>query len=164
MYILYALFLKLTWKSKLRDRFKFLRRPPQLSSSADDVQGPVSKRPKLTKDVQEFSKREMEDYEDNVKSLKKEMEKKPRSSELCSLMEQTYQIRKKWIYEAQPPIADILTKFPAFRKPKVVSLFIVLPYSIQRMMNMHAMYVHTDMTELHVVMWSQLQSYLYMYV
>lgn len=105
----------------MRDRFKFLRRPPKLPSN-DDA-GIVSKRPRLANDV-EISEKEKEEYECNVKSLQKEMEKKkPKSSELCSLMEKTYLLRKKWIHEQQPPTTDILAKFPALKKPKVVSPF-----------------------------------------
>lgn len=69
-----------------------------------------------------MSAEEMDEYKCNVRSLQKEMEKKkPKSAELCSLMEKTHQIRKKWIHEEQPHVADILAKFPAFNEPKVVS-------------------------------------------
>ena len=108
----------------MRDRFKFLRRPPTVLSASDDA--PLSKRPKVTNDV-ETSAEEMDEYKCNTTSLQKEMEKKkPKSAELCSLMEKTYQIRKKWIQEEQPNIGDMLSKFPAFKKPKVVSHLIFI--------------------------------------
>lgn len=109
--------MQLTWKSKFRDRLKFLRCPPK-SLSNDDA--PAFKRPRVTNDV-EISETEMEEYECNVRSLQKEMEKKPKVVN-CAPSWRKHPIRKKWIHEAQPPIGDILTKFPAFRKPKVVSL------------------------------------------
>ena len=82
--------MQLTWKSKFRDRLKFLRCPPK-SLSNDDA--PAFKRPRVTNDV-EISETEMEEYECNVRSLQKEMEKKTESSELCSLMEKTSNSKK----------------------------------------------------------------------
>lgn len=66
-----------------------------------------------------FSHDEMDEYDAHVKQLQKKwiIETKLKSKEL-SLMENTFQIRKKWILDNEPSVSEILEKFPALKKPK----------------------------------------------
>ena len=49
------------------------------------------------------------------------LKKKKNSAELCKLMKQTLSRRQKWVQEASPSVADILTQYPALKISKVVS-------------------------------------------
>ena len=108
-------FVQGSWKGKLRDRFKFLRRAP---TNAVEGAEPPAKRP-----------RNDEGYAKNLELLQEEMgkRKKDRSIALIqTLMEDTFTERRRWIQESQPVVSDIIEKFHPLKIRKVVSFLITI--------------------------------------
>ena len=100
-----------SWKTKLRDRFKFLRRPAR--SLQPESTEPPAKRPRNT-----------ESYETNVELMQVEMRKRKKDRRVATvetLMEETFSERRSWIQTSQPVVSDILEKFPSLKVRKVVS-------------------------------------------
>ena len=123
-----------SWKTKLRDRFKWLRRRPPSESNVSSTGPPPPKKKRgknskrIDRSVEEYCSDEDDDeYEDKVKSMIDECKKakKECNSALISTgMVETFQQRRKWIAE-QPTVLEILEKFPALENRRVVSLNIM---------------------------------------
>lgn len=93
----------MSWKKKLRDRFEFLRRGP---ARPDDNAELPDKQPRID-----------ESYEENVKLLQGEMEKRKKNRNIAtiqSLTERTYTERRRWM-KTQQPLVEIVEKFPSLK-------------------------------------------------
>lgn len=101
-----------SWKCKLRDRIKTLRRPGASSKATNE---PSAKRPRL--DLEES-------YDRKVESLQEEMKKRKKNQNIAviqSLTLDTFAGRRSWIQHEQPPVIEIVEKFPSLKLRKVVS-------------------------------------------
>ena len=101
-----------SWKCKLRDRFKFLRRPTG--------QEPPGKKPRQDDDGS---------FDTNVANLQEEMKKRKRDRNIATiqtLTTETFSGRRAWIKEEQPPVSDVLLKFPSLKMRKVVRFALIL--------------------------------------
>ena len=57
--------------------------------------------------------------------MKTEMSKKKNISELCAVIKLTFSnSRAQWIQSNEPPVQDVLEKYPALCSPKVVSILV----------------------------------------
>ncbi len=115
-----------SWKTKLRDRFKFLRRP-HISDCNDS---PPSKRRKIDKRI---GSNPLDDdpnsdsFEENLAVLTLECRKKKRDRSIANILRLTaitYTTRRKWIIEQQPTVSEVLEKYPSLDLKKVVSVFV----------------------------------------
>ena len=116
-------FPQFSWKRKLRDRFKFLRRPPISPKQS----GPAPKRHKGPQPVHTavvIGEQTEEDHDADVKMMKTEMSKKKNIGELCAVMKRTFSNRAQWIQSNEPPVQDVLEMYPALCSPKVVSILV----------------------------------------
>lgn len=108
-----------SWKCKLRDTFKFLRCPSLPESSTNST--PSKRlRPNDSED-------ESIDYK--VEILKEEMKKKKVNRKIATILSlswETFSGRRSWIHAEQPPVSDILVKFPSLTLRKVVRRIIIV--------------------------------------
>ena len=128
-----------SWKEKLRNRFKFIRRPTNKAYSEDETQSsdgpPLPKRQKKasksarlgSESVGTFSDDETT-YETKVKELQQECKKKKREKSIAAMLDMTqstFKRRRQWILSETPSVSDILMKFPSFKHRKIVSKFVI---------------------------------------
>lgn len=129
----HVLYYQGSWKEKLRNRFKFVRRPPSNSYPTDSTAAnpPPPKRQKRTKksarlgsDMASMLSGDEEEYEENVSRLQLECSKRKKDRSITTMIELTmskYKKRREWIMSDTPSVSDILQKFPSLKHRKVVS-------------------------------------------
>ena len=121
-----------SWKRKLRNKFKNLRRPeraaklgvrplPKKRREDDDTTAPTNAG-SVTPSVSD-----LEQYERHVQHLQKLYRgRKWVASQLSSLLHETFPLRRKWITEENPTAKDVFEKFPCLQEPKLVSIILII--------------------------------------
>lgn len=112
-------YLKGSWKNKLKDRFKFLRRSHDTATTSSEE--PLPKRRKKMDDLTGYI--DPENFEEILSELKTEcMKKKERCiATIQDLTSSTYANRRKWIKDDQPHVCDVLEMYPSLKIRKIVS-------------------------------------------
>lgn len=115
-----------SWKIKLRDRLKHMRRPAK-GQSHDKENEPVERPPKRQKtgptrlDETTEEPEDEQSFSENVKAMKQETaKKKPKISHLKPLMDSTFSGRRHWVKTEMPPVTTIMEEFPALNIPRLV--------------------------------------------
>lgn len=107
-----------SWKKKLRDRFKWLRRKPVPSgdnSTSRDCDPPPPKKKKGSKRLDQSAEDpiledDVESYDEKVIQMQKGCTKSKKDHDniqLSTLMKETFKQRRHWIRK-QPPVSEIL--------------------------------------------------------
>ena len=117
-----------SWKIKVRDRLKHMRRPSkrQVSDKENLPVDPPSKRRKkganrLDEATEEIDPEDEQNFRDNIKEMECEAAKrKPKVSRLKLLMDATFSGRRHWVKTEMPPVSAIMEKFPALKIPRLV--------------------------------------------
>lgn len=107
-------YLQGSWKKKVRDRLKFLRRPVKNKKSTSTH--PVDSEEDITSE---------ESLEIKLTSLKSECEKRKRERSMALIQDlttATYRNRRHWIQQKQPHVHEILEKYPSIKIRKMVSV------------------------------------------
>ena len=95
-------------------KFKNARHPSRLQKPGIDVSPPPEKRQDWTRVMLKMNR--------HVEYLQLYTSKKASITSICTILEQTAQLRRKWIFGESPPsIKEIMEKFPWFNDPRIVS-------------------------------------------
>ena len=109
----------------------------------DDESQPAAKKPKLSDRYPSLTLSDVSDEETIARiqlALDKELSNpKPNKQSILELMEQSYSHRRFFVTKKAKCVREILTKYPAFKRPDVVSAYYV--YSGQ---NVQYPVLHTD--------------------
>ena len=98
-------------------KFMNIRRPARASKV--DIPVPPLKRAKTETNLSPSS---VAEYESHIKHLQKSYKSNKWSlSSMIALLEATSTQRRLWINKENPPVSEILEKFPCFEEPKLVS-------------------------------------------
>ena len=128
-----SFFFQGSWKKKLRDRFKWLRRKPT-SEDTESIEGEPStpKRRKVNNTKRRLDKSgadyaaDEDDYDEIVCSMKKEFTKPQKDRDNVKIqqdMNLTFKQRRSWLKQARS-VQEVFEKFPNLHTRKVVSLLI----------------------------------------
>ena len=124
----YIVSLKGSWKIKIRDRLKHMRRPSKRVTSDKENQ-PVetpSKRRKtrpnrLDEATEDLEPEDEQSFRDDLKEMERETaKKKTKIARLKPLMDSTFSGRRHWVKTEMPPVSIIMEKFPALKIPRLV--------------------------------------------
>ena len=118
-----------SWKRKLCQKFKNLRRPSRSEKAGitidPDATVPDKKR-KVEASIKEeptLSLSDIEEYNEHCKHLQKVYySHKWTEVGMATLLEETAAQRTKWILQESPTVAVILEKFPCLKEPKLVRI------------------------------------------
>ena len=130
--ICYA-FVQLSWEKRLIDRVYNVYKGEKRKQREEDGDGssPPRKRKKLLDRYPPLNPSEISDestQERHMKALDQELKKeKPWVSALLELMELTFSHRREFVLTAASSVEEILSKYPALRKPDVVQYTPVIP-------------------------------------
>lgn len=111
-----------SWKAKLRDRFKFLRRlPSDMTVNQSETSRPCKRRRLNITGDSTIAATSEADRED----LKTECSKRKRDRKMTVIQDltaNTFSARRLWIEKSQPPITEILDEYPSLKFRKIVCL------------------------------------------
>ena len=114
-----------SWKTRLRNRFKFLRsnRSASSKSSAKEPTQPPAKRSRRggRYDPQIYL---AEEYKEKVSLLQAEYKKKKKERDMGTiqnLMDDTYTGRRDWLRFKQPNVSEVIEEFPSLKSKRIVS-------------------------------------------
>ena len=112
-------------------KFKNLRRPARAEKAG--IQLPPQKKAKMdsSDSASTSSDADVVEYDQHVKYLQKcYISQKWSLASMATLLKQTATLRRKWIFESNPPIKEILEKFPCLKEPKLVTMVSVVRNSV----------------------------------
>ena len=124
-----------SWKIKIRDRLKHMRRPAK-REIGDKENLPVEKPSKrrktapsrLDETTEPLEPEDEQRFRDDVKEMEQQTARKKRKlAHLKPLMDSTFSGRRHWIKTEMPPVDTIIKKFPALKIPRLVSIELILP-------------------------------------
>ena len=112
-------------KIKVRDQLKHMQRPSkrQIGYKENVPREAPHKRQKkgstrLEETTAELDPEEAQNFEDNVKEMKCEADKRhSKTSRLKPLLDATFSGRRHWVKSETPPVSTIMEKFPALKIP-----------------------------------------------
>lgn len=117
-----------SWKKKLRNRFKNIRRPQRAAklgltiikkAKTEETESEAS----LTVTEAAPSCSDLDEYERHVRRIQKLYSgRKWVMSQFSILLVETFSIRRKWILEDSPSAEDVLEKFPCLKECSLVKL------------------------------------------
>ena len=115
-----------SWKRKLRQKFKNLRRPARAEKAgiaAIDVPVSEKKRKIEAPSPDGPTPSDIAEYDENCKYLQK-VYKSQKWSEvgMATLLEETADQRNKWIRKESPTVAVIFDRFPCLKEANLVSI------------------------------------------
>ena len=113
----------------MRDRFKFLRRPSPLKTDSETAE-PSPNRQKTSKRLGNGTSASSHYLDDDslttkLATLQDECSKRKKDRSLAkihSLTTCTFSSRRKWITDFQPPVVEILERYPSLKIPKFVCI------------------------------------------
>ena len=119
-----------SWKIKIRDRLKHMRRPAKREISNKEnmpVENPSKRRKtgssRLDETTEPLEPDDEQRFRDDVKKMEQQTaKKKTKIAHLKPLMDSTFSGRRHWIKTEMPPVYTIIEKFPALKIPRLVSI------------------------------------------
>lgn len=114
-----------SWKRKLRQKFKNLRRPARAEKAGitNDVPVCEKKRKVEVPSLEEPSPSDIAEYDENCKYLQKVYSsQKWTEVGMATLLEETADQRNKWITKENPTVAVIRDRFPCLQEANLVSI------------------------------------------
>jgi hypothetical protein len=110
-----------SWRSKLRTKFKNLRRPNR-AQKAGIIVPPPSKRAKIPSPTPASpSASDTAEYDRHVSFLQRSfMSKKWSLASMLTVLEETAELRRTWIREENPSVSEIFEKFPCLSDSRIM--------------------------------------------
>lgn len=123
MYVPTCDILQDSWKRKLRQKFKNIRRPSRAERAGIEVPEKKRKLEVPPQNTEQPTASDLAEYEEHCQHLNKVYEShKWTVAGMTTLMEVTAKQRSMWIKEESPTVTSILQKFPCLQEPTLVSM------------------------------------------